>query len=131
MFYLVWSKELSTDPIEKLVGRTPFRHHSSSSLESFQLEKTFKPRPTDVIISTPPKTGTTLMQNMCHQIRSGGDMSFTDIYYVVPWLCHFKDLNQDPNADPPQEPRVFKSHQLPSSLYGLNCKYIFCIRDPA
>lgn len=118
------------DRLRNCVGRTEMRHHSSSSLESFAMEKTFKPRPSDIIISTPPKTGTTLMQQMCHQIRTGGDMDFEDIYYVVPWTCHFGDLKQDPNADQRAEPRCFKSHQAPSALYGAKCKYIYTIRNP-
>lgn len=36
----------------------------------------FMPRPTDVIINTPPKTGTTWTQQLVHSLRSRGDMSF-------------------------------------------------------
>jgi len=121
---------LTQDRLTECVGKTEFRHHSSSSLKSFEMEKKFKPRPTDIVISTPPKTGTTLMQQMCHQIRSGGDMSFEDIYYVVPWTCHFYDLNQDPNAEQPGKLRLFKSHQIASALYGDQSRYIFTIRKP-
>ena len=56
------------------------------------------------------------MQQMCHQIRTGGDMTFEDIYYVVPWTCHFLDLNQDPDANQPSDPRLFKSHQIASAV---------------
>ena len=48
----------------------------------------FTPQSTDVFIVTPPKTGTTLLQQICHQIKSVSatgevDMNFDDIYRIV------------------------------------------------
>ena len=40
----------------------------------------------DIIISVPPKSGTTWTMNIVHQIRNGGDPNFKDIYIEVPWL---------------------------------------------
>jgi Sulfotransferase domain len=72
----------------------------------------------EVVITTTPKSGTTWMQQICHQLRSaapdGGDMNFDEISRVVPWLELAYDLNQD--LDAPQyggddnKPRFFKSH---------------------
>lgn len=126
--YSIFAKE--KDRLVECVGTTPVVKFMSSSKESYEIQKAFQPRPTDIIIATPPKTGTTLMQLMCHVIRTDGDMDFEDIYYVVPWLCHFGDFKQDPNADHRANPRCFKSHQLPSALYGEKCKYLFTIREP-
>mgnify|MGYP001552084253 FL=1 len=46
----------------------------------------FSARPSDVLINTAPKAGTTWMQQILHQLRSGGDPDFFSIDEVVPWL---------------------------------------------
>lgn len=40
----------------------------------------------DVFIATYPTIGTTWMQQLCHGLRSQGDMGFDDISIVVPYL---------------------------------------------
>jgi hypothetical protein len=80
----------------------------------------YQPRPTDVVITTTPKAGTTWMQQICHQLRSDGDMTFDEISRVVPWIELAYDQHQD--LDTPQWnaaaeaeavtglPRFFKTH---------------------
>jgi len=46
----------------------------------------FKPRNSDVLITTAPKAGTTWMQQILYQLKSGGDANFSNIFQVVPWL---------------------------------------------
>ena len=46
----------------------------------------FHPRKSDVLIVTGPKSGTTWMQQILHQLRAGGDDCFESIDRVVPWL---------------------------------------------
>lgn len=91
--------------------------------------KDFTPRQTDVIITTPGKTGTTLLQQMTHQLRSGGDMSFADIYDVQPWIL-LNPAYRGPAQDVPQEwfPRVFKNHNRLMDIPG--GRHIVTIRDP-
>ena len=43
-------------------------------------------RSTDVFLSTFPKCGTTLVQNLLYQLREGGDPNLDCIYNHVPWL---------------------------------------------
>ncbi|CAN0461775.1 unnamed protein product, partial [Discosporangium mesarthrocarpum] len=85
----------------------------------------------DVIITTPPKTGTTLLQQVVHQLRSPSppDMDFDDIYQVVPWLRYVHDLDIDVNLDQKYEPRCFKSHQLLSASWR-GARYLVSVRDP-
>ncbi len=96
----------------------------------------FKPRPSDILITTAPKAGTTWMQQILHQLRSGGDSNFDSIDEVVPWL----ELPRDGKScsqvleefDQLIEPRIFKTHctyqQTPG---GVECaKIILSSRDP-
>eukprot|EP00210_Caulerpa_lentillifera_P005284 g5048.t1 len=86
-------------------------------LSRFRTEKSgtqgfnFKPEPNDVIISTAPKSGTTLVQQICHGLRSGGDMSFGEIDEVIPCIESAYDcLYGDLNAPQSFQPRMYKTH---------------------
>ena len=69
-----------------------------------------KPRSDDVIVVTPPKCGTTWMQQILHQLRSGGDMSFDEIGDAVPFLEFAYDEEIDLNAEHNYQPRCYKTH---------------------
>jgi hypothetical protein len=95
----------------------------------------FKARPTDVLITTPAKAGTTWMQQILHQLRSGGDDNFESIDTEVPWieiprqgkswqmvLAEFEDL---------KEPRCFKTHCTFPQTPGVGtARFILTSRDP-
>jgi hypothetical protein len=66
--------------------------------------------PDDIVISTYAKSGTTWLQQVVHQLRSGGDMTFEEISVVVPWLGVAHDMGIDP-AEQPWRPRAFKLHR--------------------
>ena len=89
----------------------------------------FRPRPSDVIIATYPKAGTTWMQQIVHGLRTRGDMAFDEISGVTPWIELAFDLGIDLSAEHVAEPRAFKSHwnatQVPDG-----CRYICVLRDP-
>ena len=89
----------------------------------------FATRPSDVFICTYTKSGTTWLQQIVHQVRTGGSMEFQDISVVVPWLETALDCNIDPSADQPWTPRAFKSHlSAPQIPHG--GRYITAFRDP-
>jgi len=74
----------------------------------------FKTRPTDILITTAPKAGTTWMQQILYQIKSRGDPDFDYIDDVIPWLelahtsCTWQEmLNKYENLE---APRIFKTH---------------------
>lgn len=96
----------------------------------------FQVRPSDVIVATFSKTGTTLVTWICHLLRTNGgdDFDFSSIetlYQVVPWPLLSYDIGYDPNANGSQfHPRVYKSHLRMASIYR-GCKYIVTVRDPA
>lgn len=89
----------------------------------------FPVRATDVFISTYPKSGTTWMQHLVHQLRSAGSMDFEEISVVVPWLESAVDMGIDPTAEQPWTPRAFKSHRMWSEL-PRGGRYITVFRRP-
>ncbi len=86
-------------------------------------------RPDDVFISTYSKSGTTWMQQIVHQLRSGCSTDFEEISCVVPWLESAVDMNIDPHADQPFRFRAFKCHLLHKDL-PVGGRYITVFRDP-
>ena len=88
----------------------------------------------DVFITPWAKSGTTLMQQMFHQLRMGvasgaGDMNFDDISRVVPWEDTGLMVDLDLTAPQRAAPRGFKSHReyerLPAGM-----RYVVTLRDP-
>jgi len=89
-------------------------------------------RPSDIIVSTFPKTGTTLITWLCHQLRTGGygHADFDTLYEVIPWPLLSWDIGYDPNVAGSQYfPRIFKSHLRMASVYR-GCRYVVMVRDP-
>jgi hypothetical protein len=119
-------------PLPKDLPHIPIGHPDSMmSVESVRKAvEEFKVKPTDIMVATFPKTGTTLVTWICHQLRTGGDLSFEHMYEVVPWPTLSWDIGYDPNTQGNQfVPRVFKSHLRMASIYR-GCRYIVTIRDP-
>ena len=97
--------------------------------EGFAAGLGFVPRPSDVIIASYAKCGTTWLQQMVHSLRTGGDLDFDDISRVVPWLETAADLGIDLDAPQRAEPRAFKSHLAYDQVPG-PARYIVSVRDP-
>jgi len=97
----------------------------------------------DIVVSVPPKSGTTWTMNIVHQLRSGGDPDFFDIYAEVPWLefiptpdtvpadlvARFDEMGDDRR-------RAFKTHSGPGDLpyhqpgQGPDVRYVVVMRNP-
>ena len=95
------------------------------------------------MISVPIKSGTTWTMNIVHQLVTGGDPDFEDIYAEVPWI----ELLTRPQM-PVQElldriadmtklrPRAFKTHSAPPVLPyvtpggGKDVRYVVVVRNP-
>lgn len=97
----------------------------------------YEPLPTDVIVTTYPKSGTTLTQQLAYQIvvAAGGaspsdpsGMDFDDICRVVP-IVEFGPAHGFAPFD--TTPRLFKSH-FPANLFTTKVqRHLVVIRDPA
>lgn len=95
----------------------------------------FQARPTDVLITTAPKAGTTWMQQILHQLRTGGDPDFEDIDHVVPWLERqrpgqtWREVLADYERRP--DPRLFKTHCTWEQTPGREiARIVLTVRDP-
>lgn len=89
----------------------------------------YRPRPTDVVISPFGRCGTTWLQQTFHCLRTGGDMDFDDISRVVPWIESASLLGLDINAEQRAEPRGYKSHLAYPALPA-GAHYVVSVRDP-
>ena len=92
----------------------------------------YEPGDDDVFITSWAKSGTTLLQQMFHQIRTakdGGDMDFDDISRVVPWEDVAQMVNFDMQAEQRAAPRGFKSHREYERLPA-GKRYVIALREP-
>lgn len=89
----------------------------------------YRERHTDIFIVTYPKSGTTWMQMIMHQLTSDGEMNFDHISRVSPYLEGM------PHGDIPLEtfasPRIIKSHLSYSEIPKTTARYIYVIRNGA
>jgi hypothetical protein len=100
-------------------------------LQEYELKhfRPLEPQPDDVFITSWAKSGTTMTQQMLHQLRTGGDMDFDDISRMTPWEDSAVITDTDMNVPQRASPRGFKSHReyerLPSGS-----RYVVTLRDP-
>ena len=97
--------------------------------EGWQRGLDYKPEPTDVFIVTPPKCGTTWMQQIVHGLRTRGSMDFDEISRVVPWINMAHDMGIDIYAPQAANPKAFKTHSKLNEV-PKGGKYIVVVRDP-
>ena len=95
----------------------------------------FQPLESDILITTAPKAGTTWMQQILYQMRSGGDTDFDNIDTVVRWLEYprkgknWRQVLDDYDALP--RPRLFKTHCTAEQTPGIGtASIILTVRDP-
>ncbi|CAB4024150.1 sulfotransferase domain-containing, partial [Paramuricea clavata] len=102
---IIWEKLYYHSIMSTSEGRNPAIELMNQRLsrlitkEGRQKALSFVPRSSDVIVATASKCGTTWMQQIVHQLRSGGDMTFTDIDEVVLWIDLAYDVGQDLDAE--------------------------------
>ncbi|WP_372784436.1 sulfotransferase domain-containing protein [Phenylobacterium sp.] len=91
--------------------------------------QSYRPRPSDVVITPYAKCGTTWLQQIFHTLRTRGDFDFDDISRVVPWLEMAVIAGVDLDAPQRAEPRGFKSH-LSYAMVPKGARYVVAFRDP-
>lgn len=93
-----------------------------------------EPREGDVFITSWGKSGTTMTQQMFHQIRmvaatGSTDMDFDDISRMTPWEDTAAMLDFDMTTPQRAHPRGFKSHREYERLPE-GARYVVTLRDP-
>jgi hypothetical protein len=106
------------------------RMKSFATPEGWQRGLDYKPDPSDVFIVTPPKCGTTWMQQIVHGLRTRGSMDFDEVSRVVPWINMAHDVGIDIHAPQVAHPRAFKTHS-PLGEVPKGARYIIVVRDPS
>lgn len=108
-----------------------------------EIQQKIEWRDGDVVISVPIKSGTTWTMNIVHQVLTGGNASFRDIYEEVPWI-EFLGYPGQPHQEvvdrvaamPEGARRAFKTHSPPPAVpfqdagSGKNIKYVVVFRNP-
>ena len=99
----------------------------SLSNEAYSAFEQFEPQDSDIIIDGYVKTGSTWLQQIVHQLRTGGDMEFDDILQVVPSIEVAYDTGHDLYQEQMAHPRCFKSN---FSRYPKTGKHLVIFRNP-
>lgn len=100
-----------------------------NSAEGVAASRRFTPWPNDIIIASYPKSGTTWVQQIVHGLRTAGDMDFSDITEVVPWIEMAHVLDLDLAGNQVASPRAFKTHWNGDEA-PRDARTIFVYRDP-
>lgn len=111
--------------IQDVVSRLAHFRSSEAALAAKELRS----RESDVFVATYSKSGTTWLQQIVHQLRSGASTDFEEISCVVPWLESAYDIGIDPSSEQPYDFRAFKSHFKYSELPKPG-RYITVFRNP-
>ncbi len=90
--------------------------------------RTFQLDPDMYTISSYPKSGTTWLQQIVHQLRTGGDNRFDEINDVIPWLECVNSVSVV--SELPYRPKVFKTHLHYEELIPFGGKHIYIMRNP-
>ena len=94
-------------------------------------ETSFKPLPDNVIVAVAPKSGTTWLLHICHQLRMrGAELDFEYQTEVFTWIeLAEKVFNLDPGTMPqPAKPHILATH-LTYPLIPKGGRNIYCFRD--
>ncbi len=91
-------------------------------------QQSFRIDPDMYTISSFPKAGTTWLQQIVHQLRTGGDEHFNEINDVIPWLEFVKSISVV--SELPYRPKVFKTHCYYEELVPFGGKHIYAMRNP-
>lgn len=93
-----------------------------------QYKMQFGERDDDIYIATYPKSGTSMMQMILYHLTTEGDMDFSHIYDVSPWIRNASFKKQEPVELP--SPRLIKTHDFYSDFpVRVKGRFIYVYRN--
>ena len=119
-----WTPEQQMQELKRRMGLAMSQMMSNEKIS-------FKPNPDDIIVTLPPKNGTTWLMHICHQIRmKGHEPDFDDQLEVVSLIEASERLfGVNPTTQQqPASPRIFGTH-LSYPLVPEGGKKIFSFRN--
>eukprot|EP00995_Heteronema_vittatum_P011554 NODE_723_length_1207_cov_540.845423_g515_i1.p1 GENE.NODE_723_length_1207_cov_540.845423_g515_i1~~NODE_723_length_1207_cov_540.845423_g515_i1.p1 ORF type:complete len:318 (-),score=85.30 NODE_723_length_1207_cov_540.845423_g515_i1:108-1061(-) len=122
-------KDLSWNTIG--VNKHGFPWPPDCTPESLEVAEAWQPEPQDVFVSTYPKSGTTWMLHVAHQLASKGLFDYERFTSVSPFWESDPGVHVSLDASP--RPRVIKTHAPLSLLPTISrpdVKHIYVVRDP-
>jgi Sulfotransferase domain len=99
----------------------------ASRLSRLSGDLLFVPRAGDLYLVSYPRSGTTWLQMILHQLTTGGEMSFAHISEVIPFFERALGTAQNLNAL--KSPRILKTHLRYRDIPKGPFKYIYIARD--
>ena len=122
---------MATHPVKGQMSKECAALHQSFmniiSDDAYSAFEHFEAEQSDIIIDGYVKTGSTWLQQIVHQLRTGGDMEFDDILQVVPSIEVAYDMGLDLSQKQMAHPRCFKSN---FSRYPKTGKHLVIFRNP-
>jgi len=108
-----------------------------------ELQQKMEWRDQDIVISVPPKSGTTWAMNVVYQLLNSGNPNFESVYAEVPWI-EFVNRPDQPDQEvldrlsamSLNQARAFKTHSAPPEVpffktdTDKNVRYIVVCRNP-
>lgn len=126
-------QSISETPVKKLrevdLQLEKLRQFNDAAFHQFAPVIPFEAQRTDVFLVGVMGSGITLLTQMAHGLRSGGNIDFEDLNEVVPWFHAALLCGQDLDAPQGFQPRLYKTHQLYEKLPE-DAKFIVLFRDP-
>lgn len=126
-------QSISETPVKKLrevdLQLEKLQQFNNAAFHQFAPVIPFEAQRSDVFLVGVMGSGITLLTQMAHGLRSGGNMDFEDLNEVVPWFHAALLCGQDLDGAQGFQPRLYKTHQLYEKLPE-DAKFIVLFRDP-
>lgn len=112
--------------VEYTVNKLVALYDEISEYKRFQVNYRYKKG--DIFLISFPKSGTTMMQMVLYQMFSSGDMDFTHIHHVCPYIELTDEEDELENIYTSR--RIISSHEAYDRVPFSRAKYIYVLREP-
>src|SRR5262249_44283474 len=89
----------------------------------------FSPRQSDIYVASYPRSGTSLVQMLLHQLTTDGGVTFEHISHVMPFLERALRGSSGDQLERLPSPRIFKTHLPYKNVSHWPGRYLYVSRD--